>query len=143
MQMLRQSVTVNAFETAWFICAAVSPRLAAVAGELGGGQYCTRATIRGLAQPLGTAWELPSNRLTHTKPSELSQPLPGCHVSPTEVCAAVSHRLAAVGGELGGGPYCTRATIRGLAHPLGTTWELPSNWFTYTKQSKLSRPLLG
>ena len=51
-------------------------QLAAVVGELGGGQYFTRATIRGLAQPLGTAWELPSNRLTYTKPSEPALPLP-------------------------------------------------------------------
>ena len=52
-------------------------------------------------------------------------------------------QLAAVVGEVGGGQYCTRATIRGLAHPLGTTWELPSNRPTYTKPSKRSRPLLG
>ena len=38
-------------------------RLAAVANDAGGGQYCTRATIRGLAQPLGTAAKLTSMRL--------------------------------------------------------------------------------
>ena len=44
--------------------AALSHWLAAVAHELGGGQYCNAATIRGLAQPLGTRCELPCKRLT-------------------------------------------------------------------------------